>query len=319
MDRIQAMQLFVRVSEYGSFTRAADAMQISRPVASITIQQLEDRLGTRLLSRTTRHVELTPDGLAYYERCQRLLADLEEAETLFRQADAPPHGPLRVKVPSRIGRRMIVPALPEFLTRYPEIELELDLIDRPLDPIHAGIDCTLRIGPSCDDRMMERRIGLLVQGNYASPRYLGRHGTPRDPNELSRHLAVNYLQPSTGKLRDWEYQENEETRNLKLRSQVTVNHIDAYIACARAGLGLIQVPVYDVAEYLERGELVEVLPRWRAAPVPISLLYSYRRHLSRRIQAFATWVEELFAPRLRALPGSAAFAGTIDSHAAPLV
>ncbi|MFC4157930.1 LysR family transcriptional regulator [Chitinimonas lacunae] len=301
MDRIQAMQLFVRVSEYGSFTRAADAMRISRPAASITIQQLEDRLGTRLLSRTTRHVELTPDGLAYYERCQRLLSDLEEADTLFRQADAPPHGQLRVKVPGRLGRRVLLPALPEFLTRYPEIDLELDMLDRPLDLIHAGIDCALRIGAPCDDRLMDRPIGLLAQGNYASPRYLSRYGTPREPADLSRHLAVRYLQPATGKVREWEYLENGECRTLVLQGPVTVNHIDAYIDCARAGLGLIQVPVHDVADYLDSGELVEILPRWRAAPLPLSLCYSYRRHLSRRIQAFASWIEELFAPRLRAL------------------
>ncbi|MDP2229217.1 MAG: LysR family transcriptional regulator [Moraxellaceae bacterium] len=294
MDRLQAMRLFVRICETGSFGRAADALGISRPAASITVQQLESELGTRLLSRSTRHVEVTPDGQAYRERCQRVLADIDEMDGLFHPAGSAPRGWLRVDVPSRIARRVLAPALPDWMANYPELLLELGSSDRAVDLLQEGVDCVIRVGALRDDRLVARPLGVFRQGSYASPAYLDQHGRPATPAELEGHLLVHYSSPPSAVWDRWEWVQDGETQSLALPARVAVNNAESYIACACAGLGLIQVPAYDVAELLASGELEEVLPDYRPAPMPVTLLYPRNRHLSRRIQAFAEWAESLF-------------------------
>jgi LysR family transcriptional regulator, regulator for bpeEF and oprC len=304
MDRLQHLEVFVRVAETGSFTRAAGDLNLPRSTVSMHIQTLEARIGARLLHRTTRRVNLTPDGEAYYERALRLLADFEEAEGLFRAADAPPRGRLRVDVPARIGRLVVAPALPDFFARHPEIELELGSTDRAIDLIQEGVDCVVRVGGLSDSRLVARPLGALVQINVASPTYLARHGTPLTLEDLTHHRAVHYASPSTGRLDEWEVAESgERSRRIPMPGSVTVNNAETYIACCLAGLGLIQIPAYDVQDELRAGQLVEVLPQWRAAPMPMHAVYPHRRHLSRRVQAFVEWIGSLFAERLRQVAG----------------
>ncbi|WP_429911137.1 LysR family transcriptional regulator [Glycocaulis sp.] len=298
MDRIDLFRVFVRVVDSASFTRAADTLGIPRSTVSAAIQELEGRVGARLLHRTTRKVSVTHDGTAFYARCQRVIAEVEDTENLFRKAGSEPTGRLRVDVPGRIGRLIIAPALPEFLERYPGIDIELGVTDRAVSLVEDAVDSVLRVGPLSDSGLIARPLGRLPLLNVASPAYLARFGTPRSPKDLGAHWAVNYASPSTGRVEEWEWVEQGEQRTMPVRSRVTVNGAEAYIACCLAGSGLIQVPAYDIQKHLEAGELIDVMPGYRAEPMPVALLYPHRQHLSRRLQAFFDWVEPLLRQHL---------------------
>ncbi|SMF60734.1 DNA-binding transcriptional regulator, LysR family [Xaviernesmea oryzae] len=298
LDRIDLFRIFSRVVECASFTRAADTLGIPRSSVSAAVQDLEGRVGARLLHRTTRRVSPTQDGTAFYERCQRVIAEVEDTENLFRQTAAQPSGRLKVDVPGRIGRLIIAPALPEFLDRYPQIDVDLGVTDRAVDLVEDSVDCVLRVGALNDSGLIARPIGKLALINVASPAYLKRHGVPESPNDLGAHFAVNYASPSSGRVEDWEWIEDGKLRTMPLRGRVTVNSAEAYIACCLAGLGLIQIPAYDVRHHLEVGELVEAMSSYRAEPMPMTLLYPHRQHLSRRLQVFADWLEALLKRKL---------------------
>ncbi|MFK0382954.1 LysR family transcriptional regulator [Agrobacterium sp. NPDC090273] len=300
MDRIDLFRIFARVVECSSFTRAADMLGVPRSSVSAAVQELEGRVGARLLHRTTRSVSPTQDGVAFYERCQRVIADVEETENLFRQTTAQPSGRLRIDVPGRIGRLIIAPALPGFLDLYPQIDIDLGVTDRAINLIEDSVDCVLRVGPLRDSGLIARPIGRLPLINVASPDYLARYGKPQTPDDLERHWAVNYASPSSGRVEDWEWMEDGVLRTSATRGRVTTNSAEAYIACALAGLGLIQIPAYDVRAHLEAGELVEVMPGHRAEAMPMALLYPHRQHLSRRLQVFADWLETLLKRQLLA-------------------
>ncbi|QZP09520.1 LysR family transcriptional regulator [Caenibius sp. WL] len=293
MDRIDLFRIFSRVVECASFTRAADTLGVPRSSVSAAVQELEGRVGARLLHRTTRRVSPTQDGTAFYERCQRLIAEVEDTENLFRQTAAQPSGRLKIDVPGRIGRLIIAPALPEFLDCYPQIDVDLGVTDRAVNLVEDSVDCVLRVGPLNDSGLIARPIGRLALVNVASPAYLKRHGMPESPNDLGAHWAVNYASPSSGRVEEWEWIEDGKLRTTPLRGRVTVNSAEAYIACCLAGLGLIQIPAYDVRRHLEAGELAEVMVNYRAEPMPMTLLYPHRQHLSQRLQVFADWLEAL--------------------------
>lgn len=298
MDRIDLFRIFASVVECASFTRAADLLGLPRSSVSAAVQELETRVGARLLHRTTRKVAPTLDGLAFYDRCLGVIADVEETENLFRQTGGQPSGKLRVNVPGRMGRLIIAPALPGFLDRYPYIDIDLGVTDRAVDLVEDGIDCVLRVGPLSDSGLIARSIGKLALINVASPGYLSRHGVPEKPAQLADHWAVNYASPSSGRTEDWEWVEAGTLRTMAVRSRVTVNNAEACIACCLAGLGLIQIPAYDVRHHIMAGELVEVMAHHRAEPMPMTLLYTHREHLSRRLQVFAEWLEALLAKEL---------------------
>lgn len=300
MDRIDQLRIFLRVAQCGSFTLAADQLALPRTSVSMAVQQLEARLGARLLHRTTRRVGLTPDGEALLERAHALVADVDELEQQFRPAAGALAGRLRVEMPSRIARRLVAPSLPAFFAQHPAVEVELGSSDRAVDLVHEGIDCALRVGPLAPSSLVARPLGELRLINCASPAYLARHGAPGTPDDLPGHAAVHYASPTTGRLAPWEWQQAGETRSLAMRGQVAANNVETYIACCLAGLGLIQIPAFDVREHLAAGELVEVLARWPAPPMPVHLVYPHRRHLSRRMQAFSGWLGGLLAPHLAA-------------------
>ncbi|RZZ87577.1 LysR family transcriptional regulator [Pseudoxanthomonas winnipegensis] len=293
MDRIDLFRIFVRVVEVASFTRAADTLGMPRSSVSAAVAELEGRIGVRLLHRTTRKVAPTQDGAAFYERCLRVIADVEETEALFRQGKTKPSGKLRVDVPGRIGRLIIAPALGGFLDEYPEIDISLGVTDRAVDLVEERVDCVVRVGPLSDSGLIARTLGTLPLINVASPAYLARHGTPHAPEDLGSHWAIHYASPSSARVEPWEWMEGDTPKTLHVPGRVTVNNAEACIACCLAGLGLIQIPAYDVRDALRAGTLVEVMPGHRAAPLPMTLLYPHRQHLSRRVQVFADWVERL--------------------------
>lgn len=299
MDRIDLFRIFARVVDCASFTRAADQLGLPRSTVSAAVRELEDRLGTCLLHRTTRRVTPTLDGQAFHARCLRLVADVEEVEGLFRQGQ---HlsGRLRVDLPGRIGRLVVVPALPALLARHPGLEVELGVSDRPIDLVEAGVDCALRVGTLADSGLVARPLGELPLANVASPDYLARHGRPLSPQALDGHLMVGYAAPGSARPEPWEWLEQGRVRTRSLPARVIVANAEAYIACCEAGLGLIQVPAYDVRSQLQAGTLVEVMPQWRAAPLPITLLYPQRRHLSARLQLFADWLAALLRAQVLA-------------------
>lgn len=301
MDRLGHYRVFVRVVEAGGFTKAAMTLDIPRSSVSTIIAALEARLGVRLLNRTTRSVSPTQDGLAFYERCLRLLADSEELDGMFGSGGAGPSGKLHVELPGRIGRLIVVPALPDFLARYPGIDLQLGVTDRAVDLVSENVDLALRVGSLPDSGLIARSLGTLALINAASPAYLAQHGVPRSPADLEPgHFAVRYASPTTGRPEPWEWMEGGVLRALMLPARVTVNSAEGYIAAALAGLGLIQIPAYDVQNHLCAGELVEVLPGHRCEPMPMHLVYPHRRHLSHRVQLFAEWMVEILVPRLAA-------------------
>jgi LysR family transcriptional regulator for bpeEF and oprC len=293
VDRLDLFKVFVCVVESASFARAAESMGMPRSSVSVAIRDLEARVGVRLLQRTTRKVAPTQDGIALYDRALRLIADFEETEVLFRSAPAAVSGRIRIDVPSRIGRLIVAPVLPEFLQRFPEVDVVLGSTDRAVDLVEEGIDCVLRVGGNRDPRLIARPLGELGIINVASPEYLRRHGIPRSPDNLGEHWAVNYASPASGRVEEWEWMEGRTPRSCAVRARVTVNNAETYIACCLAGMGLIQVPAYDVAAHVAAGELVEVMPEYRAQSMPMSLLYPQNRHLSRRLQIFAQWLEQV--------------------------
>ncbi|VWC03181.1 LysR family transcriptional regulator [Burkholderia lata] len=294
MDHLQAMRIFARVAHLGSFTKAAEQLQLPRPTVSNAVQYLEKHLKIRLLQRTTRRVALTAEGATYYERCVRLLADLDDAETLFEDAGTTPRGAIRVDLPERFALNQVIPALPGFHARYPDLRVVIGTTDRFVDLVADGIDCAVRVGAMSDTSLVARRIGELAQINCAAPAYLERHGTPRSPDELPDHVAVGYFSSRTGRELDWEYADMDsgELHVVKMRSVVAVNSSQAYLACCLAGLGLIQAPRDGLGPLLADGSLVEVLPEWNAEPLPVSVVFPTGRHLAPRVRIFVDWLAE---------------------------
>ncbi|EPC03342.1 hypothetical protein L861_17520 [Litchfieldella anticariensis FP35 = DSM 16096] len=301
MDRIDALRIFLRVAEMRSFTKAAVCLQMPRSTVSTAIRELEARLGTRLLNRTTRHVTLTHDGEAFYDRSLRLLAELEELEGLFQDDGSQLSGKLRVEAPGRIARLIIVPALPDFFSRYPGIELEIGASDRPVNLVEGGVDCAIRVGELSESSLIARPLGLLPVVNCASPGYLARHGVPESIADLHHHLAIHYASPFSSIAEDWEYRKGGKVRTLPMQGSVTVDSAESYIACCLAGLGLIQVPAYDVQHHLREGSLIEVLADKQAGPMPLTILYPHRHHRSRLLHVFISWAEALLSKEIHGL------------------
>ncbi len=302
MNRLEAMQIFARVAELSSFTRAAESLGMPKASASNAVQQLESALGTQLLHRTTRKVQLTQDGQAFYERSKDLLADMDELQSMFQQGEQSLRGRLRVDMPSAMSRKYIMPRLPQFLQAHPQIELELSSTDRRVDLVREGFDCVLRVGALGDVNLIARPLGHLRVGTYASPAYLRSHGTPRTLEDLAGHRLVHYVSTLGAKPDGFEYADPDDAsfRSLPMAGALTVNNSEAYEAACLAGLGLIQAPAVGLRHLVEQGLLVEVLPQYRAEPMPVSLLYANRRNLSKRVRVFMDWMAETLRPHLDA-------------------
>ena len=292
MDRFEEMRVFVRVAERQSFTRASDDLQIPRATVTNLIKRLEERLGARLLERTTRTVRLTPDGQAYYGRCVRLIADMEEAEGSF--SNLAPKGLLRVNLQGTLARHFVVPTLPAFLARYPDIELTIGEDDRLVDLVREGIDCVLRAGTLQDSSMVGRRVAQLQQVTVASPAYLEKYGEPADPSALESHRAVNYVSSATGKPVPLEFDIEGRITPMLLPGAVSVTGVELYTGSAVAGLGMVQVPRYRVSDELASGRLKIILANFPPPPMPVSVLYPQNRQLSSRVRVFATWLRDIF-------------------------
>ena len=290
MDKIHAMQLFLRVAELESFTRAADTLGLPKGSVSRQIQALENHLGCRLLHRTTRRVLLTQDGMVYYERAKDLLSNLDELASMFQSDPSSVSGRLRVDMPVAVARHVVIPQLPDFLQQYPGIELELSSSDRLVDVLREGFDCVVRVGTLKDSGLIARPLGKLTVINCASPAYLSRFGYPESLDDLSTHALVHYATNIGVRPPGFEVAKENGTQWVKAGGVLTVNSTETYHAACLAGLGIIQAPRVGVRDALHGGKLVEILPQYRAAPMPVSLLYPHRRNLSRRVHLFMEWL-----------------------------
>lgn len=292
MDQVKAMKVFVRIYERSSFTLAADDLNLPRATLTHTLNQFEAWLGTRLLERSTRRVRPTLDGEAYYQRCVQLLAELEEAELAFRSVA--PKGRLRVDLHGTLAKYFVVPALPQFMARYPDIELSISEADRFVDLIAEGVDCVLRAGTLGDSALIGRRVANLRQVTCASPAYLRKYGEPKSLAELSEHRAVNYVSRTTAKLFPFEFMVDGELQEVSIEGALSVFGAEIYSASAVAGLGIIQCPHYRMAELIEQGVMREILQETPPPLMPVSVLYPQNRHMSPRVRVFVDWLAEIF-------------------------
>jgi len=304
MNQLEAMQIFVRVADLASFTRAAETMGLPKASVSAAVQQLERLLGTRLLHRTTRKVQMTQDGQVFYERSKDVLADFEEMQTLFRSDPASLRGRLRVDMPLAVARDVVLPNLPEFLRAHPDLEIELSSTDRRVDLVREGFDCVLRVGTLSDSSLIARPLGEYRLINCASPEYLAQYGTPKTLADLATHRLVHYVPTLGARSPGFEYADPADpadparTLAQPMAGALTVNNSVSYLGACLAGLGITQTPEAGLRTYLMNGQLVEILPEFRPAPMPVWLVYPNRRQLPRRVQVFMTWIEELMRERL---------------------
>lgn len=317
MDRLQAMQVFARVVEAHSFTKAADSLAM--PASSVTraIKELETYLGVRLLQRTTRHISLTPDGSLYYDHCRRLLAEIETVESSFPGSAGRPRGKLRVDMTSSFARLFVLPAIKTFQTAYPDVELTLTLGDRTIDLVQEGVDCVIRAGAPQDSTLLvARRIAGFEWVTCASPSYIKEYGEPKSLEDLQNHYAVGFLSNRNGRNTHWSFVIDGEECAAHVPERMTVNDTDAYVACGLEGLGLIRAASYMVIPHLRSSQLQQVLPELTAPIVPLSVMYPQNRHLSPTVRAFTDWIAQLIRqeePKWRSAGIGSAITSTIST------
>lgn len=293
MDKLDTMRLFTRIVERRSFVAAAADLRMPRSSATEAIKQLEARLKVRLLQRTTRVLSPTLDGEAYYERCVRILAEIDEADNAF--CDALPGGLLRIDVHGGMARRLLLPQLPAFLERYPDLRLHIGEGDRWVDLVREGVDCVVRVGEPADSGMIIRRLGEIREATAASAAYLARHGVPQTPDDLDGHVVIGFLSSRTGDVLPLEFMVNGKPLEVVLPARITVTGADTSAALACLGFGIIQAPRYRLDVDFASGALVELLPNFPPTKTPISVLYPHSRQLSSRVRVFIDWLVDVIA------------------------
>jgi len=293
MDRLVSMQAFTRVVDIGSFAGAAKSLNLPKATLTRLIQKLEMHLAVKLLHRTTRHISVTTDGAAYYERCVRILADIDEAEYLLTRHNNSPRGTLTVDTTSGIAKMVLMPQLHDFCNAYPEIRLELTSNGKPIDLLKEGVDVVLRVG-ALEEAMVARRIGWLRLGLYASPIYLRRFGTPQNLTELAQHRAVHLLSNRTGRATPWSLVCDGERGEVLPPSMIATNDTDVLLGCALDGHGIARMSRATAAPYVDSGRLAEIMSRWQTDPIPISAMYPQNRHLSAKVRVFVNWAADIF-------------------------
>ncbi|WP_322048353.1 LysR family transcriptional regulator [Paraburkholderia sp. J67] len=293
MDKLQAMQIFVRVADVGSFTKASDTLQLARSAVTRAVQELEEHLRIRLMNRTTRRLHLTEEGRQYYDSAKFILGAVEESEMQYREAVSNPKGTLKIDVQTSIARCLIGPRLHEFHALYPDIELNFGAADRIVDLIEEGVDCAIRVGDLSDSTLVARQVGVFRRITVASPTYLARAGQPGNLEDLSDHHVIHYTDGKGARPPMFEFATPKGIVNVRMKRSVQVNDTETYIALAKAGMGMIQAAQFSVASALESGELVEILPSFPVPKKPISIVYAHREKLAPKLRVFIDWVATL--------------------------
>jgi LysR family transcriptional regulator for bpeEF and oprC len=290
MDNLSGILAFVRAAEAHSFTKAARQLGMSPSGVSKSISRLEDQFKVRLLHRTSRSVTLTPEGTVFYERCRRIVADLEDAEQLLTQAREVPRGVLRMTLPLSVGRLYLARIIPEFVQRYPELTVEASITDRLVDLIEEGCDLAVRMGKPPDSRVIARRLATGVLTTCASPSYLKRHGTPRSPEDLAGHNCIRFVVAGTGRAQDWKFQRDGKRFSISVSGNLTLDHAEALVEAALAGTALIQISSYVTAAAIRDGNLKAVLTGFQVESPAIWVMYPQNRHLTPRVRAFVDFL-----------------------------
>ncbi len=306
MDQLQAIRVLARVIETGSFTRAADSLSLPIATVSKLVRDLESHLGVRLLQRTTRRVTVTPEGEAYYARSGRILRDLEDIDGAFSAVRGKPRGQLRIDVGGSTARDVLIPLLPDFVRRFPDIRIDLSVSDRSVNLIGDNVDCVIRGGSLANSSLVARPLGAAVMVTCASPLYLKQAGVPSTPDELKNgHRLIAYLSSDTGRPFPFRFEREGDKTEIKLDHRIGVNESNAHLAACIAGLGIVQTFGYAAAQALREGRLVEILQPWRPSPYPFHVVYPQARHVTPRLRVFMDWLLEVF-PQPLSQPGAPA-------------
>jgi LysR family transcriptional regulator for bpeEF and oprC len=293
MDQLQGMRVFTRVAELGSFARAATTLDLSRAMASSYVAQLEKHLGTRLLHRTTRKVSVSPQGALYLEHCKRILAEIEAADDQARLARNRPQGKLRVDVPVAFGKYLLLPAIPSFTQRYPDISLEVRFNDQYVDIAADRVDVAVRVGKLNSPDIIARQIATSRLLTCASPKYLAQHGMPRTPEELRKHRLIGHLRGNAARPADWQFKQGDGAHSLRLPMALSFNTVDALTTSALDGQGLVQQLDLLVSSYLAEGRLVEVLREYSCEGPPLSVIYPKATQHLAKVRVFAEFAGDL--------------------------
>jgi LysR family transcriptional regulator for bpeEF and oprC len=298
MDKFNDINIFVRSAQSKSFSVAAQQLKMSPSAVSKAIMRLEESLGIRLMNRTTRKITLTDDGASFYERCRHILDELEEAELEVKRSRSTPTGTLRIDLTTELGQLHIIPALPQFIDRYPDLKLNISLSNRIADVIEEGIDAVVRIGTGPDRSLIMHGVGMARFIVCATPNYLRRYGIPKTLEDLKHHNCISFVSPWTGRVFDWQFQQDGQKIRLPVEGNLCLNNGESILDIALAGVGLVQVYNYIAGEAIARGKLIPVLEKYVAPGSSISVIYPQKRHLSAKIRAFVDFMSELMA-RLR--------------------
>ena len=292
MNPFEDMRLFCQVMESGSFTAAAEQLGLSKQFVSRRLIQLEDRLGVRLLNRSTRRLDVTPLGQSYYESALRLLSEVEQVEQGIAGQNSEPRGTIRLSAPLSFAMAHLGCLLPVFLQRYPQVSVEVDLSDRPVDLIGEGYDLVLRIGTLGDSTLIARRIASVQRVYCASPAYLALRGTPQKPDDLAAHDCLPY---GHGRQVQWRFQSKGKLQSLNVSGRMRVNNGELLRDTAIAGLGVTYLPTFIVADALKDGRLVTLLDDFAPEPLTLSAVYPQHRQRSRPVQALVDFLRERLA------------------------
>ncbi|AHG21705.1 LysR family transcriptional regulator [Chania multitudinisentens RB-25] len=290
-----AIRVFARVVETGGFTRAADSLRMPKATVTKLIQNLENHLQTKLFQRTTRSMSVTEAGECYYQRVIKWLAELEQMEGSLTKSQAAPQGVLRIDVGGSTARQVLLPALPDFIARYPQIQIDLGVCDRIIDLINDSADCVIRSGPLADSSLIARRLFPLKWVTCATPAYLARYGTPQHPCDLEQDYPLaHYRHALNDRIQPLRFIDQGKEIDILHRYQVSVNESNAHLASALAGLGIIQTFRFMAQPHLDSGELISVLDNWQLPDEQMYVVYPSNRHLSAKLRVFIDWAVETF-------------------------
>jgi LysR family transcriptional regulator for bpeEF and oprC len=294
MDRFESMQVFTKVVDLHSFSRAADSLGLQRSAVTKMVRKLEAHLQTQLLRRTTRSLDVTTEGTEYYHHCLRILSRLDETEDMFTSIGNRVRGRLRVQMPAAIGRLCVLPAIERFRERFPEVDLMIGLDDRPFQQIDDDLDCSIQTGLVLSAAAVQRKVGEIQMLTAASPTYLRRNGEPLNIKDLITHYAIHRF-PSTGEdVAHFLFEVNGNPVETKMRASLAMSDVEGCVSCSVDGMGLVQAPQFILEPYLKSGALLEVLNRWRPRPSPVIATYPDRRDVPLKARMFVEWIAELF-------------------------
>ena len=293
MDKLNSISLFIKAAQYRSFSKVARQRGMSPSSVSRAISQLEENLGTRLFNRTTRKITLTEEGIAFYEHCDRILAELENAELELSRSRSHPSGTLRLDLNVSLGHLHIVPALPQLLKSYPDLKLDVSLSDRKVNLVESGIDAVVRVGSIADSQLIMRRLATVRFVVCAAPKYLDLYGIPQTPQELLDHNCINFVYPQTRRVFEWIFTVNKQTLRLPVQGNLNIDNAEAHVEAAIAGAGIIQELKFIVAPAIDRGKLIPILEAYAPESEPITVLYPQKLYLSAKVRVFLDFMQEL--------------------------